>query len=250
MKQSWQILFAAAVGGGVPLVGQTRGDETPKVSQFAPAEDLTGQVEFYLGRLNEALADPKDYDEAKQSRVDKDANTVAALALALALHDMESKYRSGALLRAAQQLADASGDYASAAAAAAEVKKAATGSDDKSAELKWSRVASLSALMKQVPIVNNGLKRGLEPARFQRQAVQSAGQAATLAAIAQAVLGDEEYATDPKAVAEWRTLCAQMRDAAGEVNAAIHAGKAEAAQAAMKRLAQNCDACHAKFRDP
>ena len=48
---------------------------------------MNGQVDYYLGRLGEALADSKDYDEAKQSRVNKDANTLAALGLALVLHD-------------------------------------------------------------------------------------------------------------------------------------------------------------------
>ncbi len=204
---------------------------------------------YYLGRLNEALADPKDYDEAKQSRVSKDANTLAALALSLSLHDVESKFRGGSLIKAAQRLAESSGEYAGAAAAAAEVKQAAAGGDAQPAEIKWGKVASLAELMKQVPIVNNGLKRGLEPARFQRQAAQSAGQAATLAAIAQAVMFDDEYAADADAEAQWRTLCQQMRDAAAEVNAAVHAGKADSAAAAMKRLAQNCDACHGKFRD-
>jgi cytochrome c556 len=249
MKRFGKSLSFVAIGVVALVVGRLGGDEPPKVSQFAPAEDLTGQVTYYVGRIDEALADPKDYDEAKQSRVGKDANTLAALALSLSLHDVEGKYRGGALLKAAQRLAESSGEYAPAAAAAAEVKTAAAGGDEKPSEIKWSKVASLSALMKQVPVVNNALKRGLDPARFQRQAAQSAGQAATLAAIAQAVMYDDEYATDPATTAQWQTLCQQMRDAAAEVNAAVHSGKADAAQAAMKRLAQNCDACHEKFRE-
>ena len=248
MKRFWKTLTIVAVGGIALVAGRLSGDEPPKVSQFAPAVDLNAQVTYYLGRLDEALADPNDYDEAKQSRVGKDSNTLAALALSLALHDMESKYRDGALLKASQKLAEGSGEYAPAAAAAAEVKAAAAGGDEKPGEIKWGKVASLSALMKQVPVVNNSLKRGLEPARFQRQAAQSAGQAATLAAIAQAVIFDDEYASDAADAAQWQTLCQQMRDAAAEVNAAVHAGKADEAQAAMKRLAKNCDACHEKFR--
>ncbi len=211
--------------------------------------DLTGQVDYYLGRLGEALADGKDYDDAKQSRVSKDANTLAVLALALSMHDTENKFRGDALIKAAQQLAESSSSFEPAALALAEVKQAAAGGGQPPAEAKWGKVASLDALMKQVPIVNNGLKRGLEPARFQRLAVQSAGQAATLAAIAQAVAYDDEVAKEPADAALWRTLCEQMRDAAAEVNAAIHAGSAERAQAGMQRLAQNCDACHEKFRD-
>ncbi len=249
MKRPTWISPAAALAFSVVVAAGLLGDEPPKVSQFAPAEDLKAQVAYYQGRIDEALADPADYDEAKQSRVGKDAHTLAAIALVLAKHDAEAKYRSGALLKAAQKLAEAAGDQAAAAAAAAEVKQAAAGSDDPPAELPWGKVAAIADLMKQVPIVNNGLKRGLEPPRFQRQAAQSAGQAATLAAIAQAAMYDEEYAGDAADAARWRELCGQMRDTAGEVNAAIHAGQAEAAQAAMKRMAQHCDACHAKFRD-
>jgi hypothetical protein len=246
-------LFAAAILGHGFVAERARANEPAqaeplKVSQFAPAEDLVSQLDYYIARLSEALADAQDYDEAKQSRVHKDANTVAVLGLALAMHDSESKFHDAALIAAAQRLAETQANHEAAAKALADVKQAAAGGG-KQAATKWGKVASLAALMQQVPIVNNSLKRGLDPARFKRQKTQSAGQAATLAAIAQAVMYDDEVAKDPASAEAWQALCRQMREAAGEVNAAIHADQPEAAQAGMKRLAENCDACHDKFRD-
>ncbi len=204
------IRLAVTAAPAVLLFAILQADEptVPKVSQFAPPEDLKSQVNYYLGRLDEALADPNDYDEAKQSRVAKDSAALAALGLSLAMHDQDSHFRSGALVKAAERLGESGSEHAKASAAAAEVKKAAAGSDDPAGAVQWGKVASIAELMKQVPIVNNGLKRGLEPARFQKQATQSAGQAATLAAIAQAAMFDEEYVGDAADAARLaRALC-------------------------------------------
>ena len=92
-----------------------------------------------------------------------------------------------------------------------------------SEKLKWEQVASLEELMKQVPTVNATLKRGLTPQRFKTLQKQSAGQAATLAAIAQTVMADTQAVKDPADLDKWYQDCAEMRDAAGAVNAAIHA---------------------------
>ena len=89
--------------------------------------------------------------------------------------------------------------------------------------VKWEKAASLSALMKAVPLVHTGLKRGVEPNRLARQAGQTAGQSAALAAIAQVSMLDPEPARSPAEVQEWVQMCIQMRDASGEVNSAVHA---------------------------
>jgi cytochrome c556 len=104
--------------------------------------------------------------------------------------------------------------------------------------------------MKQVPLVHIGLKRGVEPNRLARQAAQSAGQSASLAAIAQAAMLDDEYAKTPADLEQWVAFCAEMRDAAGQVNSAVHKQDQPAVAAGMKRLAVSCETCHAKFRQP
>jgi len=221
-----------------------------KVSAFAPAKDLEGQVKFFLGRLEEGLASKEVFDEAKQSRVRKDANTLSAIGLLLAKHDQESDLRSSgpALLKAAQHLAAAEGDYDQAFAALADLKKAAAGQSAGGEPPAWGKVASLGALMKQVPLVHSGLKRGVEGARFARQADQAAGQAATLAAIAQSSMFDNSEVHNPGEEAKWREFCTQMRDAAGQINAAAHAGDQQAARAGLKTLSESCDRCHEVFR--
>jgi cytochrome c556 len=222
----------------------------PKISTFAPARDLLQQVDFFVGRVEESLADPNDFDLAKQSRTLKDANTLAALALVLAVHDEEhlAKSAMAAMLRSAQALAEAGDNAQRAGEALAGIKRARDGMAAGGEAVKWEKAAALSALMKQVPLVHTGLKRGVEPNRLARQAAQSAGQAAALAAIAQAAMLDNEYAKTPADSELWTRFCAQMRDAAGEVNSAVHAQDQARVTAAMKRMTQSCDACHAKFR--
>ncbi|MBI3836820.1 MAG: cytochrome c, partial [Planctomycetia bacterium] len=208
------------------------------------------QVDFFVGRVEQSLEDPADFDLAKQSRNFEDGNTLAALALMLALSNEEHPLKASMprLLKASQALSAADDNVARAQAALAEIKAARAGSADPRSTVKWERVASLGALMKQVPLIHAGLKRGVEGNRLARQAVQSAGQSAALAAIAQASMLDTEHVKKPEDIEKWRQFCAQMRDASGEVNSAVHAQDPKRVAAGMKRLAQSCDACHAVFR--
>ena len=128
------------------------------------------------------------------------------------------------------------------------LKKALSANIAAKEKLKWEQVASLEELMKQVPTVNAALKRGLTPQRFKTLQKQSSGQAATLAAIAQAVMADTTAVKKPADYEKWYQDCAEMRDAAGSVNAAIHADDKSATAAAMSRLAKSCETCHAVFR--
>ncbi|HEV3137298.1 MAG TPA: cytochrome c [Pirellulales bacterium] len=236
--------------GTAPRFLQSEPPAIPKISEFAPSGDLVEQVDFFVGRIEQTLADPADFDLAKQSRAFKDGNTLAALALILAYSNQEHPLKASMprLLKGAQALAAAEDNVVRAQAALAEIHAARAGSTDPLATVKWERVASLGALMKQVPLIHAGLKRGVEGNRLARQAVQSAGQSAALAAIAQASMLDSEYVKRPADIEKWQRLCAQMRDAAGEVNSAVHAQDPQRVTAGMKRLAQSCDACHAVFR--
>ena len=231
--------------------------QVPKISRFAPAEDLISQVDFFIKRVEDSLADPADFDPAKQSRTLKDGNTLAALALLLAAHDENHAIKASmpSMLKSAQDLAAAGDNSQEAGEALAKIKRARSPSaepaDAANPRADWTKVekvASLPALMKQVPLIHTGLKRGVEPNRLARQAAHSAGQAATLAAIAQAALLDHELAKTPAEVELWVKLCADMRDAAGEVNSAVHAQDQGRVAAGMKRLTVSCDECHAKFR--
>ena len=130
----------------------------------------------------------------------------------------------------------------------ADIQAAAAGKSPGAGIAPGEKVASLPALMKQVPLVHSGLKRGVAPNRLKRMAELSAAQAATLAAIAQAASFDEQYAASPQEADEWVALCAAMRDAAGDVNSAVHAQDQARVDEGMKRMLQSCEACHAKFR--
>ncbi len=247
-RSSLAVVLANVLLGNTSLFSQVQ--QTPPVSSFAPHEDLLGQIDFFIGRVEESLSDPAGFDLAKQSRTLKDANTLAVLALVLSQHDGDFPQKSSmpALLKAAQKLAAAEANAALAQQALTAIKSAREGDSPSADPVKWERVASLPLLMKQVPLVHAGLKRGVAPNRLKRTAEQSAGQAATLAAVAQASRFDDEYAGTPEEVAAWQTFCAEMRDAAGEVNSAVHAQDQTRVDAGMRRMLESCEACHAKFR--
>jgi cytochrome c556 len=219
----------------------------PKVSTFAPAEDLANQVASYLKAFEQAVESEAEYNDSKENIV-KQANTLIIIALALGMHDQENQYKSGAaaLMKAAQELADAR-DYASAKKGVEAVKTAAAGQGSGESELRWEKAAALDQLMKQVPVVNTKLKRLVQGTRFKSKAKDTAGYAAVIATIAQGSVADIHEAKSPDQVQKWYEFCAQMRDSAGAVNAAIRAGDQPACDAAMAKLAQSCDECHKVF---
>jgi hypothetical protein len=238
---------AALVGwGGLAVAGPP---QAPPVSSFAPAEDLVGQVDFYLERLAESVETAAEYADS-DTKVAKDANTMILIALALGLHDKENRYKAAApaILKASQQLAAAT-DYASARAGVAALKAAMTSTDGDRSVLKWTVTASLPETMEQVPLINSRLKRYLRGSRFKSQAGDTAGQSAVMAAIAQGSMANAGDTVKPEEAAKWYAFCQQMREASTALNAAIHAQDEAAKDAAIGALAKSCDDCHAVFHE-
>ncbi len=223
-----------------------------KVSQFAPADDLIAQIEYFVGRMDQALATKDTYDDAAQSRVAKEADTVAVLALGLNLYDGKHRLSgsTGHLLAAAQTLGKADADYPAARKALNELKAALAGktAGPDSAVPGWEPVAPLGLWMKEVPVVQSNMKRSLQPEHFKSQAKQAAASSAALAMIAQGVIADDSALKDLGQRQKWRDECIEMRDAAGAVNQAIHAGDLETTQKALVRLSHSCEKCHSDFR--
>lgn len=215
------------------------------VSSYAPADDLVGQVAYFVERVTEAVETEEEYADS-QDKIAKDANTLILIALALGLHDQDNKHKAaaGTLMKAAQDLAGA-GDYAAAKAAVEAVEAAAASEEASDVELKWEKVASLHELMEQVPTVNTNLKRYIR--RFDSSADRIAGYSATIAVIGQGSMPNVAETEAPDKGDEWVEFSIQMRNAAGAVNAAVHALDKEAAGVAMDALQQSCDDCHAVF---
>jgi hypothetical protein len=244
--------FALLVFVGIAAVSLPAGEapEQPKVSSYAPAEDLVAQVDYFVRHMDEALADKTAYDDVQQTVVDRDSNTLAVLGLLLAMHDEDHKLKTAApaIIKTAQGLAENYEDFDQATAALGELKKAVAGDTTTDGEVAWEAVASMSPLMKQVPVIHGSMKRGAtDERRFKRQAAQTAGQAATLAAIAQAAMFNTDHATEDQ-IPQWEKFCSQMRDACGTVNSAVRSGDAAKAASAIVALQKSCDDCHAVFR--
>ncbi len=220
----------------------------PPVSHFAPAADLAGQVEYYMKRLEAAVQSEEEYKDS-QEKVLKDANTMALIALALGLHDQDNDYKAAAaaMVKASQELAAAK-DFATARAGVEALKAALKPSDDPPT-LKWEKVASLEALMKQVPLINSRMGRYLRRGRFKKSVEEVGGYAAVLAVIAQGAMANADETEKPGEVGKWYQYCARMRDTAGALNKAIHDLDEDAVKKLKVDLTQSCDECHEVFKE-
>jgi cytochrome c556 len=96
-----------------------------------------------------------------------------------------------------------------------------------------------------VPIINTRLKNCLH--RFKKRSAEAAGNAATMALIAENATLYVADTKKPSEGAKWTEFAAQMRSAASEVAAKVHAGDEAGANAAMDKLNQSCHDCHAVF---
>ncbi|HKD35468.1 MAG TPA: hypothetical protein VKB78_01670 [Pirellulales bacterium] len=216
------------------------------------ADDLAGELRGIVARLDGLLAKADDYDEARQSHIAKEADVAAVVALGLALDEKDQplKQSAASALAASQALAKAT-DYSAAKRAFDQLKAALdgkAGGKASAAPMQWKPVAPLGLLMKEVPQVNNRLKRAVQAERFKSQAKTSAAASAALVAIAEEAATDHDAVKKPADLPRWEQFCAEMRDAAGSVNQAIHAGDADRASQSMAQLAQSCEHCHKAFR--
>jgi len=220
--------------------------EAPKVSTFAPAEDLVSQTDRYLEELEKAVESQQDFDEAKVTKL---GNTLMVISIGLGLHDTDNKYKSSAsaMFKAAEELAKAKG-YAAAKKGVEAVKAAAAGGSGGS-PLSWSQgnEVDLDALNKQAQTAINSLKRYTKPERFKKGAKQTAGLAAVLAVIGQGAMGHTKHPKGEEQFQQWYKFSTEMRDAAAEVNKAIHASDASATGKLVKKLNKTCEDCHAVF---
>ncbi|MDZ7617422.1 MAG: hypothetical protein U1E05_10480 [Patescibacteria group bacterium] len=215
------------------------------VSAYAPADVLVGQVDQYMTRLEESVASPDEYKDGA-SRIARDSNTMIVIALALGLHDQDSKLKANApaILKAAQDVAAAEG-YESAKETIGKLKTAIADGGE-GPELKWEKVASLKELMEQVPLVHASIRRRVSR-RFAQNAEGISGDAATVAAIAQGTIANTDETIAPEKSDEWLKYSLQMRNAAAELLVAAQAKDEEAAQAAFTKLDQSCHDCHVVF---
>jgi hypothetical protein len=249
MKTRLPFTVATIVVLGVLMVqGPVCAADAPKVSTFAPAEDLANQVGQYIKAMKNTVADEQEYKDS-EGKVVRDASTLAVIALALGLHDQDNKYKANAaaLIKAAQDVA-ATKDYASAKKAVAALEAVAAAKGDSGGQLKWEKVAALPELMKQEPMVHTKLKLYVKGASFKKKAKDIAGYSAVIAAIAQGTIADTSATKNADQVKLWQKLSEVIRDAAGELNAAIHKGDEAAAATAMKKLNQSCEDCHKVFK--
>jgi cytochrome c556 len=255
-------VLAGALLAGWPASTVASDDNAiPKFSTFASADDLAAEVKFLVADLGKAVDNEDDYKSQAEGRFIRDGNTITLIAIALGLHDQDSplKPHAKAIAAAARKLAqtkdfattkqtneDLKACLAATKQAVQDLKAAVGGQGVGGDELKWGKVAKLNSLMKdEVPNVNTKLKTGLR--HFKTRSGEAASNAATVALIAENAMlyvGDTKKPTE---AAKWIEFAAQMRAAASDVAAKVHAGDEAGANAAMDKLNDSCTACHRVF---
>lgn len=247
--RSLGIALLLAIPAGAVLREAAQPPAAPPVSTFAPVDDLLAHVDSCLESFAPVLASAEAYDRGK-ARLEKDADSLAAVALALHLHDQEHrlKHHAGVMFHAAQQLA-AAADYAAAQQAWRALQAANRLETSAVPELAWQRAGEMGIVMKQVTLLHNKLKRGARPGpRFDAGAEENSRLATVLAVLAQCTQTDVPVETSPADTAKWYDLCAEMRDYCSQTSQALHARDPQATAAALDRVEQNCNACHDVFR--
>lgn len=248
---------SAAFAGLLLLVGplsvesQDTGKEI-KTSSFAPLKPTVAELTYFVDKIGKDLEDKADFTEDQQKRIGLDSSTVAVLALTLGMHDEKTELKAAAskIVDLAVELAGNAEEF-DAAKKSYEQLKHAIETKPKGDELDWDApVTDIVALMQQVPIVNDKVRRGVnDNRRFARTAEKTAQKAVTLAAIAHASMMNTDYCGDDEDVKAWKKSCADMRDACTDVYKALMEKDQEKAKAGNDRVVETCDACHHRFRD-
>jgi cytochrome c556 len=254
--------FAAAIFAGMFLLrGVGAQDAAPKApaAELPKIDDVAAQLRVYVERLEESLAKADDYNEAKQSRVEKDAVTAAALAGLLARHDGDHTLKATAagVQAAANEMAAKYLEHAPAAAALLRIKQLQSGEakpDAKPAATTDSAKADAptdaAMLMKQIRFIDNRMKRAARDRSSPEKARgEVAGHAAVIAALAEPLgRAAKPHATMPDEVQEWIEQSNAMAAAAVRLNAAANGDAASDLRVALRAVDATCTRCHADFR--
>jgi hypothetical protein len=228
---------------------KTPASELPKI------DDVAGQLQIYIERLDESLAKADDYNEAKQSRVEKDAVTVAGLAGLLARHsgDHELKASAPGVQAAANEIAAKYREQAPAAAALLRIKQLQSGETKAEGTLdsaKTDAATDAAMLMKQIRFIDNRMKRAArDRSSSEKSRSEVAGHAATIAALAEPLArAAKRHAKTPGDVKEWIDQSNAMAIAAAKLNAAANEDAASDLRDALRAVDATCARCHADFR--
>ncbi|MGD0899006.1 MAG: hypothetical protein ABR915_14295 [Thermoguttaceae bacterium] len=247
----WGGLLPPDAKAADPPADLTNLPPAPKVSEFAPAEDLVYQMDKYIDELQKGTENKAAYDDLPEGKVSQTGNTMILLAIALGVSDEGNKCKAnaGALAAACQKLAVTT-EYAPTKQAVEGVVAAADGKGKGQIEVKWAKLAKLPELMKQVPNVNTKLKTYTNPKypeRLVSKAKESRAASATLAVIAQGDMANVGDTIKPTESKKWFEFSKEMREAATAVNRSIRAKDVKAVSENMDRLQQSCDDCHVIF---
>lgn len=234
-------VLASAAKGAEPTL--------PAVDTFAPLEDLVSQLDALRESLEPALKSAESWTQ-KREKIEQDAGLAAVLAETLRQSEAPPPQRQAgaAIVSAASRLAAAQ-DHAGAVAALAAwgpVGEAA-GTNLPPGDGAWQGPADLHRLMEQVAALAAKLRRGITGSRFARTAAENGPLATSLAAVGHATQFNRDYVEDEGSLGAWFGFSGAMRDSAAELRSALRATDQDRARAALDRLEQSCQDCHALF---
>lgn len=250
-----RVLLAATLLAGMLLLrGVGAQDTAPKMAELPSINDVAEQLGVYIERLEESLAKADDYNEAKQSRVEKDAVTAAALAGLLARHNGDHALKESALgvQAAANEMAAQYLEHAPAAAALLRIKQLQSGEakPDANPAAMTETPTDAAILMKQIRFIDNRMKRAArDRVSPEKSRGEVAGHAATIAALAEPLArAAKPHAKTPGEVKEWIEQSNAMAAAAARLNSTAHDDAGKDLREALRAVDASCARCHADFR--
>lgn len=218
-----------------------------------PVADLEPQIDACVKDLEKTLEDARDDFAGNIETLQRDANSLVLLALALGMAPEDNQYKAAAseIIAAAQKMNQAK-DLKTAQAVAADIKKSLTAKSEE--KLEWKKVASMAPVMKlAVPRINTKSNTWTRNDKYLKRGVANvAAGTATLAVFSQGLLPNFDETAKPENKTDWDQLCTQFRDAAIKANQAVHdfdTGKIEfdAFKAIYDEMKASCDKCHEVF---
>jgi hypothetical protein len=234
----------------VPLFGATPAD-VPKLSTFAPIDELNAEADAVIEDLDKAVADEAGFKRGKVA-AKRDANTLVIIAHAISQHDKKDDVKwaknAASVRDAAKALAGAE-TFADARAALDRIKDLVAGGtpSDAAQPAEWNQLVPLPDLM---PILNRRyllMRRDLIRGKPRKRdaTVRHAMLIALFGRTIRDDFSDVENAQDSEM---WQTYADHLRDELTQLAKIVRDKKDDDIKGALKSTADACTTCHKKFR--